>query len=104
MVGWILFVFRIQEFINPTLVSSEYGHSSSKNRALQTGPKTSKRLSWFSLNFSNLWIPYYKIKQQRWYLNENNGLFTGGPNTKCQLSQNWLYQSDRFYCYVVFSN
>jgi hypothetical protein len=40
MVGHILFIFSIQEFIQHRLVSGEYKRSSYKNRGLQMGLKT----------------------------------------------------------------
>jgi hypothetical protein len=35
-----MFIFSVQEFIHPRLMSTESEHSVSKNRALQMGAKT----------------------------------------------------------------
>jgi hypothetical protein len=58
IIGWILFMFVIQEFINPRPVSGKSECSSFRNRYPSDGPQNTKWLWWFWLNFSNIWRLY----------------------------------------------
>jgi hypothetical protein len=62
-VGWILFIFDIQEFICYRVMHGAYKRFSSKNRSPSDGPQGTKWqfswkwLKWFWLSLSNLWRP-----------------------------------------------
>jgi hypothetical protein len=53
MVGWILFIFGIQQFIHPRSMPVQHEYSSSKNKDLSEGPQNRE---W---QFSQKWLEQF---------------------------------------------
>lgn len=94
-------VFGNQEFIRLRPVPDESENSTSQNMGSFT--RAPEQNFSFVENCPNdvitfQWRLYLSIELNMWYLNENNGTRTMGPNTKCQFSRNRLYRLGEFHC------